>query len=47
MILIDAPLNDVFHSVALLTEAHTEGMLCTKVVERTFCDGDVFCVDET
>src|ERR1700732_4022887 len=29
MILIDAPLNDVLHSVALLIEAHTEGMLCT------------------
>ena len=29
MILTDAPLNDVLHSVALLIEAHTEGVLCT------------------
>ena len=29
MILTDAPLNDVLHSVALLIEAHSEGMLCT------------------
>src|SRR5260370_24505037 len=29
MILTDAPLNDVLHSVALLIETHTEGMLCT------------------
>src|SRR3989441_5686863 len=29
MILTDAPLNDVLHSVALLIEAHTEGILCT------------------
>ena len=29
MILIGAPLNDVLHSVALLIEAHSEGMLCT------------------
>jgi formate hydrogenlyase transcriptional activator len=29
MILIGAPLNDVLHSVALLIDAHTEGMLCT------------------
>src|SRR4029077_7544809 len=29
MILIGAPLNDVLHSVALLIEAHTEGMLCS------------------
>src|SRR3984893_17545970 len=29
MILIDAPLNDVLHSVALLIDAHSEGMLCT------------------
>src|SRR6266852_6123196 len=29
MILTDAPLNDVLHSVALLIEAHLEGMLCT------------------
>ena len=29
MILTDAPLNDVLHSVALLIDAHSEGMLCT------------------
>src|SRR3989441_10545049 len=29
MILIGAPLNDVLHSVALLIEAHMEGILCT------------------
>src|ERR1700730_6857376 len=29
MILIGAPLNDVLHSVALLIEAHLEGILCT------------------
>src|SRR6267378_1158147 len=29
MILTDAPLNDVLHSVALLIEAHSEGLLCT------------------
>jgi formate hydrogenlyase transcriptional activator len=29
MILIGAPLNDVLSSVALLIEAHTEGMLCS------------------
>src|ERR1700730_15747924 len=29
MILTDAPLNDVLHSVALLIEAHSQGMLCT------------------
>jgi hypothetical protein len=29
MILIGAPLNDVLHSVALLIEAHSEGILCT------------------
>lgn len=29
MILGGAPLNDVLHSVALLIEAHTEGVLCT------------------
>src|SRR5712671_3766607 len=29
MILTDAPLNDVLHSVALLIEAHSEGVLCT------------------
>src|SRR6202045_241018 len=29
MILTDAPLNDVLHSVALLIEAHSEGILCT------------------
>jgi len=29
MILIDAPLKDVLNSVALLIEAHTEGMLCS------------------
>src|SRR5882672_11038059 len=29
MILTDAPLNDVLHSVALLIEAQSEGMLCT------------------
>src|SRR6266404_1960502 len=29
MILTDAPLNDVLRSVALLIEAHSEGMLCT------------------
>src|ERR1700731_178646 len=29
MILTDAPLNDVLQSVALLIEAHSEGMLCT------------------
>jgi PAS domain S-box-containing protein len=29
MILTDAPLNDVLHSVALLIEAQTEEMLCT------------------
>src|ERR1700726_2156675 len=29
MILTDAPLNDVLHSVALLSDAHSEGMLCT------------------
>jgi len=29
MILTDAPLNDVLHSVALLIEAHSEEMLCT------------------
>src|SRR3989454_368715 len=29
MILIGAPLNDVLHSVALLIEAHTEGILCS------------------
>ncbi len=29
MILTDAPLKDVLHSVALLIEAHSEGMLCT------------------
>src|SRR5229473_7615442 len=29
MILTDAPLSDVLHSVALLIEAHSEGMLCT------------------
>jgi formate hydrogenlyase transcriptional activator len=29
MILIDAPLNDVLNSVALLIEAHTQGMLCS------------------
>jgi PAS domain S-box-containing protein len=29
MILTDAPLNDVLHSVALLIEAHLEGILCT------------------
>src|SRR6202047_2995153 len=29
MILTDAPLKDVLHSVALLIEAHSEGILCT------------------
>jgi formate hydrogenlyase transcriptional activator len=29
MILLGAPLNDVLHSVALLIEAHSEGLLCT------------------
>src|SRR5258708_17145678 len=29
MILTDAPLNDVLRSVALLIDAHSEGMLCT------------------
>jgi hypothetical protein len=29
MILSDAPLNDVLHSVVLLIEGHSEGMLCT------------------
>jgi PAS domain S-box-containing protein len=29
MILTEAPLNDVLHSVALLIDAHSEGMLCT------------------
>ena len=29
MILTDAPLNGVLHSVALLIDAHSEGMLCT------------------
>src|SRR2546430_2398289 len=29
MILTDAPLNDVLHSIALLIDAHSEGMLCT------------------
>src|ERR1700692_2859603 len=29
MILTDAPLSDVLHSVALLIDAHSEGMLCT------------------
>src|SRR5947208_8200989 len=29
MILIGAPLNDVLHSVALLIEAHMEGILCS------------------
>jgi formate hydrogenlyase transcriptional activator len=29
MILIDAPLNDVLNSVALLIEAHAHGMLCS------------------
>src|SRR3989449_2930539 len=29
MILTDAPLNDVLHSVALLIEAHTPGALCS------------------
>src|SRR6202049_5029534 len=29
MILTDAPLNEVLHSVALLIDAHSEGMLCT------------------
>src|ERR1700692_3630718 len=29
MILTDAPLNDVLQSVALLIEAHSEGVLCT------------------
>src|ERR1700730_8992638 len=29
MILTDAPLNDVLHSVALLIDAHSEGILCT------------------
>lgn len=29
MILTDAPLNDVLQSVALLIEAHSEGLLCT------------------
>src|SRR5216684_5629924 len=29
MILVDAPLNDVLTSVALLIEAHVPGMLCS------------------
>ena len=29
MIFTDPPLNDVLHSVALLIEAQTKGMLCT------------------
>src|SRR5258706_1422246 len=29
MILTDAPLNDVLRSIALLIDAHSEGMLCT------------------